>query len=291
MQTKALCMVKLDRTIFTGEGRQGGRIARIDGYNVIADFRPKPQGKIASYDRVRKFRSRSDDSQVVVQYRRLHPWCRPLRVTVIADDSTGIERPQFDAVLQPCLGHRSSTVELAFDFPVGSGVDSTFVRRHARFGKSRRRHDRGGEGQLRYGGRQSPKLVRCYWKPRLHCYRIELELHSALLRLIGVTDISEFGRLYGIVPSHFCFAAISFRRLERHLLRKFGEDGQVLLVETRLRAAKSLRLALSFLKRNGIANPHRFLHPLRLNDELKAALRSWLGRFCRAEDREIVRHP
>jgi hypothetical protein len=276
---------KLDRFIFNADAQQDGRISTIEGYEVAADFRPRHQGT-ASYARVRRFRSSENASEIRVQYKPLRPWCRSLRVTSIADDNTGITRTELDAVLKECLNHRSSTIELAFDFPDGSGIDHSFVRQHARFGKSRRRHDRGGEGQLRYGDRRSPKMVRSYWKRNLKCYRIELELHSALLRRIGVTEISQFGRLYSVVPSHFSFVTISWKKLERHLRKKFGSDAHVLLEEARARAERSLRLALRFLRRSGISNPHRFLVPLRLNREIKMALRKWLAGFCRPEDQE-----
>lgn len=277
--------VKLDRYAFIADARRGGLISAIEGYEVAADFRPRHQGT-ASYARVRRFRSSENSSEIRVQYKPLHPWCRSLRVTLIADDATGITRAERDAVLKTCLNPSSSTIELAFDFPDGSGIDHDFVRQHARFGKSWRRHDRGGKGQLRYGDRRSPKLIRCYWKRNLDCYRIELELHSALLRRIGVSDISEFGRLYTIVPSHFSFVTISWKRLERYLRKKFGRDAQVLLEEARTRAERSLRLALGFLRRSGISNPHRFLVPLQLNREIKMALRKWLAGFCRPEDQE-----
>ena len=284
MEAKApICSIKLDRLIFTAQARQGDRIASINGYETVADFRPRPQGKTPSYSRVRKFRCTHDNSHVDVQYRPARPWCRPLRIKLTADDRTGITPTQVQAVLGSCLDQRPSLVELAFDFPFQSGVDDEYVRQHARFGKSRLRQDRGGTGQLRYGSRSSPKLVRCYWKRNLRCYRVELELHSALLRKIGLIDVHEWGRLYRLVPSHLSFEAISWRKLGRHLRRKFGQHDDALLQETRRRAENSLASAMRFLRRKGILNPHRFLYALRVNEEVKVAMRGLLSDFSRIQ--------
>jgi hypothetical protein len=41
-------------------------------------------------------------------------------------------------------------------------------------------------GRLRYGGRKSAKLVRCYRKKSKNAYRVEVELHSSLLNQHGM---------------------------------------------------------------------------------------------------------
>jgi hypothetical protein len=45
--------------------------------------------------------------------------------------------------------------------------------------------------RLRYGGRKSAKLVRCYWKTNKHAYRVEVELHSSLLNQHGIRDVRD----------------------------------------------------------------------------------------------------
>jgi len=46
--------------------------------------------------------------------------------------------------------------------------------------------------------------------------------------------------------------------------------------------AASLSRVRAYLRRKGIANIHRFLLPLRINDEINRALARWSVRFTRA---------
>lgn len=287
----ASLQVKVDRYMFTADPSLDKSLPTFAGYEVVKDFRPRNPRRLRSYARVRWLRTAKDTSRIRLQYKPLHPWCRPLHITFYPDDFTGITRDQLNVVLAPCSRPRISLIELAFDFPSNSGVDNNFVLQHARFGKSRRRIDRGGKGQLRYGDRGSPKLVRCYWKDKIQRHRVELELHSSLLRRIGVNCPLQFPKLYGIVPPHFSFVSISWERLERYFRKnRFGE-ADALMEGTRARAERSLQRALRFLKRSGVANPHRFLVPLRRNKEIKMALRNWLDSVWRPEDQEADVYP
>jgi len=244
------------------------------------DHLVRRQGKIRTYARVRVFRSLTGDARIVLQYDPVATWLQSWRITMTGDDRTGITPDQIQSVLTPCRNHKLSLVEIAFDFIPESGVDRTFVLQHGKFGKSRRRLDRGGEGQIRYGGRGCPKLVRCYWKKELDRYRVELEVHPALLRKCSVSKVTDFGTLCSnLLRSHIRFVGIRRRKLDACLANKFGSNGRALLDGARERAAVSLRRALRFLSRNGVANPHRFLYGLRINDEIKLALRAWHAHF------------
>src|SRR5260370_378937 len=78
--------------------------------------------------------------------------------------------------------------------------------RPARFGKSRRRTNRGGPGTLRFGSRGSSKLIRCYWKEEIGRYRVELELHATLLKKFSIQKITELPLIVTkLWPAHFCF--------------------------------------------------------------------------------------
>jgi hypothetical protein len=110
-------------------------------------------------------------------------------------------------------------IEIAFDFSPSTGVDAAFIERHALFGKSRPRSDRGGDGVLRYGSQYSDTLVRAYEKPPVRSFRVEVELHSSLLRsnrVCKVKDIPRSAQL--IVPGHFRMVVINWRSVRRYLM-------------------------------------------------------------------------
>ena len=274
------CVAGLDRLILNAVARGKHGIQNVPGYERVSDFIPHRQGKIATYGRLRKLRSIEDSSKIDVQYKPRVPWVSPLRVTMIGDDETGLTLEQIESVTRQCQRHTFSLVELAFDFAPSAGVDRGFVLRHGRFGKSRRRLDRGGPGSLRYGGRECPKLVRCYFKPVLDCFRVELEIHGLMLKKHGVREIFDLGKIAAaLVPAHLKFVVFRWKKLEAYLGRKFGQDGAAIYEETRRKAGCSLRAATRHLKKNGVANPHRFLGSLQINRHVRKALGHWAEEF------------
>jgi hypothetical protein len=130
---------------------------------------------------------------------------------------------------------------------------------------------------LYYGSRKTCKLVRCYQKDSLGVFRVELELHSGLLRDISALD--DFLYLPDIVfPKHFQFVALDWSRLEQYLSRKLGDESSRIIAGARRRAA-SLRRVRIYLEGNGVVNIHRFLVPLTLNEEVCRALDRWARHF------------
>jgi hypothetical protein len=275
------CTVRLDRLRFSAEPRRRTKASTIKGFVVAQDFRVKPQGKLPTYSRVRKLRSRTTSSSVVVQYKAQQPWLRPCAVTVIGDDTLGITPEELERIAEQFCNCKLSLVELALDFDPSTGVDRDDVLHHWLFGKARRRADRGGPGSLRFGSRSSPKIVRCYAKSEIGNFRVELEIHGALLRGMGITDIPNLYLVASKVsPKHVRVVGVRWKTLAAHLNRRFGSKGSAMLDETRRRRDElSLRDALRFLSEQGVPNPHRFLKPLRLNDEIKVALRRWSKKF------------
>jgi hypothetical protein len=199
---------------------------------------------------------------------------------VVGDDELGTTPEEVQKITQQFRDRRLSLVELALDYDLDSGVNQEHVMRHWVFGKTRRRTDRGGPGTLRFGSRTSPMMVRCYEKAKIGKYRVELEIHGALLRKMGISDISN---LYLIAskafPKHVRVVGIRWRKLEAYLLRRFGTSGRTVLAETRrIRDEVSLRDAMRFLSGKGVANAYRFFRPLSINDQIKSALKSWAER-------------
>ena len=282
-------VLKLDRFGFTGTGGQGVP-KMIQGFRMTKDFRPRAQGMIRTYDRVRIFLSASNSARASVQYQPLLPWLAPLRFTLIADDLEGITPEQVEGMIVRCSSHKLTLAEFAFDFAEGGIVDRDFVLKHGKFGKTQRRKDRGGSGNLRYGSRQSPKLVRAYRKETLGCFRVELEIHSALLRKYRTSSGFELGRLaQKLVPAHIQFVGFRWEELRAYLAKKFGQqEGDDILGKARQRADSSLQAATRFLSGRGVPNPHRFQSPLRLNLRLQKAIQCWAKKFLVFEELAVT---
>ena len=130
---------------------------------------------------------------------------------------------------------------------------------------------------LRYGGRKTGKLVRCYWKKELGVFRVEPELHSSLLRNISTLD--DFLYLPDIVyPKHLQFVEFDWKRLEQHLSRRPADESSRIITGAKRRAA-SLQRVRRYLHKHGVVNIHRFLVPLAMNDEIRRALDRWARHF------------
>jgi hypothetical protein len=135
---------------------------------------------------------------------------------------------------------------------------------------------------LYYGTRKTDKLVRCYRKKCLDVFRVEIELHSRLLRDVATLDGFLF--LPDVVyPKHFQFVAFDWGRLQQHLSRRPCDEGSRIIAGAR-RRSDSLQRARRYLNRKGVLNVHRFLVPLALNAPVRRALKRWVRQFKRNHD-------
>ncbi|HZQ17449.1 MAG TPA: hypothetical protein VFA90_01915 [Terriglobales bacterium] len=137
--------------------------------------------------------------------------------------------------------------------------------------------------RLTWGYRKSDKLVRAYKKKEVAAYRVELELHSRLLRREQILTLDDFDDLPEVVyPAHFQFVNVDWKRLRQHIMSKLGPGGKNVLNGADKRA-RSLSRLRRYLRRNGIVNVHRFLVPLALNREITQALGRWARDFEQAK--------
>lgn len=127
-----------------------------------------------------------------------------------------------------------------------------------------------------WGGRKCDKFVRCYEKPEVASFRVEVELHSQLLRRKHISTLDDFDGLAVTIPKHFRFADVDWDRLEQHLRRK--RHSQALIAGARKRGSSLSRLR-RYLGKHGVTNFHRFLKPHPLNKKIDRALTSWLRHF------------
>src|SRR5262249_9726429 len=140
--------------------------------------------------------------------------------------------------------------ELAFDFRLDADVDRKFIRAHGYFGKSR---PVGGNfySTLSYGARNSVSYARCYDKPQLGCYRVEIQVHSSWLRRRNIQrpeDICRAAEL--IIGSRLCFVRIDFKSLHSHLSRTRGKRDADLIVEEVRSLSHALHRALNYLRQH-----------------------------------------
>jgi hypothetical protein len=134
---------------------------------------------------------------------------------------------------------------------------------------------------LYYGDRKADKLVRCYWKAKLPAFRVELELHSGLLRRHHISTLDDLLDLPEIVyPKHIQFVEIDWARLERHLAKRFGKKASQILARARKQGSSMQRLR-SYLRGKGVVNAHRFLVPLAINETVFRELKRWARHFRR----------
>jgi hypothetical protein len=84
------------------------------------------------------YKSTSNNTKVFWYYERRRGWVKRWKVTMVADDERGLRAEDVHLAMRHCRFLRIVLVELALDF-APSVVNHDFVRRHAIFGKSRRR--------------------------------------------------------------------------------------------------------------------------------------------------------
>lgn len=112
-----------------------------------------------------------------------------------------------------------------------------------------------------FGTRKSDKFVRCYQKDELGVFRVELEVHSPLLRKHSIETLDDLIHVPEIIcPGHLQFVDLNWTRLRRYLSKKFGAGGAQVGAGA-LRRAASLLKVRRYLGKRGVVNFHRFLSP------------------------------
>ena len=280
LQKKESCMVRLDRLIVGVPDALPEGLPEPRGFKRTEDRWFRPQGKIATYDRVRKFKSTRNSCEVSIQYKRKVPWVPWCQIKMTADDRTGLSLEEIKSVLADCPDHKISLVELAFDFHPDTLVNEDFVRCQARFGKAKLNRRLSRPDYLVYGGRGCPKLVRCYPKREINRYRVELELHSAILRKKRIDNIVDLARVARVVyPAHIAFKIMKWKKLESHLRRRCGKVRAAELIDqARDCADVSLRKVTRFLSKS-VYNVHRFWGSEATNGYVREALKRWVKDF------------
>ena len=129
----------LDRVQIVSWALEGHAPPSVEGFAVTRDSFVRCQTSTRTYARCRHYKSLTNDSKIYWQYSRQKGWLKPWKITMVADDKTGLSRDEIERVLRHCRSYQLLTVEIAIDFSPSTGVNKQFIRRHAAFGKSRRR--------------------------------------------------------------------------------------------------------------------------------------------------------
>jgi len=268
-----ICKARLDRVQIVADLRGIG-LPDIAGFDVCRDSFVRPQTSIMTYRRVRNYENSKTKTTVDIQYQRVPPWLRAIKMTVIGDDFKGLQRRELEEICKAFKAPRLLTVEMAIDFSAASGVDRAFVLQHAVLGRSGHVGGRFYKS-LRYGARHSQTMARAYEKPGISSYRIEIELHSSWLRKQGLRNLADLSLLPPLLsPGRIQLVEIDWDLLAVHLSRK-GLATESIVGEAQSRAY-SIHRALNFLRNEvGLQNVRRFLRPLRINRTIRHALRTW----------------
>jgi hypothetical protein len=256
----------------------------LSGFVIRRDSFVRTQTTVRMYCRVRTFESPETGTWAYLQYRGSKLARAPMKLTLIPSDRTGLRPAELRRVANAFRSMRVSSLELAVDFAMSSGVDRTFVLKHGVFGRSELR---GGRlfSSLRYGSRKSSKLVRAYEKEQTHSYRLELELRSGWLRRYEIAQVRDLQKLPALlVPTHMCFVRMDWEQLEDYLKLRFSHAAKIIAKCCREPSFPSLA---SYLRDElGVVNLHRFWRPLPINRSIKEALvdwgRQWAGRTERS---------
>lgn len=274
------CEAKIDRVRIAAHPKTSITPPTLpESFRTVRDCFVRRQTSIKTYRRCRELLSEKTGARLFWQYAAVPAWLAPWRITFVADDHRGLTLDEISAILALCRDYSLLVVELAFDFSQRSGVDRDFILRHAVFGKSHRRLDRGGSGQLRYGSRTSDTMVRAYLKPEIRRFRTELELHSRFLRSHRLGRLPQLTKLKCVLlPSHFRFVALDWGGLERYFKRRPGNRSGQVLKAARAKS-KSIQDLCRYLRQQGVVNTHRFWTPLPQNALTQDALNTWATAF------------
>jgi hypothetical protein len=268
------CDAKLDRIIITA------REVPLQELGKIPDYRAKPPKRLwkKQYREVTRIYGTGSIREIIIESGPNAGWLPKFRITVIPRDETGLLLEDLCLILELIPDFKIVLIEIAFDFPLGSVVDTSFVRRHMLCGKTRLRPG-GNALHERWGSARSSKVVRSYAKFEASSFRIEFQLNARFLRKHGINHASDFPKLATILSSqHIYFASLDDNKLREHLRRSaLPHKTKTAILKSVAETRKSLWSTLRLLRRKWhFANVRRLLtaHP-EMNRIVLSALNQW----------------
>jgi hypothetical protein len=277
------CKVQLDRTDV------GCRGIDMNGLLTIPEFKrtnrhwikKKRPDEFVPYGCVSTFKSRTSKAQFRVYSEPKSRRLPRFKVTFLPEDKVGLEiamlRPVLDRMDNPVI----SLVEVAFDFPDGSGVHSPYVRAHGLFGKCDPYLVGIRPGWDAWGTRGSAKFVRSYYKEKVNAHRVELQLQGAFLRPKRIRTERDLLRLVDLLPRHHIwFGRLSEQKLNQAMHKRGFNKNRIQMTIDEVRANSGhLWEVLALLRRKGLKNVKRLLIPVPATGSVRRALKVWTTRW------------
>jgi hypothetical protein len=183
---------KIDRTVLLSDISIRRASDGLKDFRTTADHALNHSGAAAfynSYGRVRNLVNDSSATKIDIEYQRCLRKMSGMRITVIPEDIAGLTRTELEKISQALSPYSLRKVEIACDFPKAMGMNSEFVRRHLKPGKSRLRHAPKYPEAAWFGAAHAAKFVRSYLKAEVHGYRVELQLNHLSLRKNNMRDV------------------------------------------------------------------------------------------------------
>lgn len=264
------CTCKLDRLVLVTDELNVAALARIPGFRNQNRHRLWNQG----YRWAQRIHGTGSIEEVVVEFERTATWFSPYRLTIVPRDTDGLQEHDLRLVLENMEKFKITILEVAWDLPAECVVDLDYVRRFALFGKTWLRPSGNGTLFHERWGTSASKVVRAYVKWETFHFRIELELHTDLLRKEGIRDIFDFRKLPDVlVPKHIEFSKLDEAKLIGELQHsgRSSAEARSILIRARRKAASRLWTALRFLRKDErLKNVRRLLTK---NDETSRVFR------------------
>jgi hypothetical protein len=130
------CIVRLDRLQGYCEELPANAWKADPRFQSFRDYRlnAPTRERFQPYGRVHWYKSTSSGMRFCVEWKRLEAWLAPFRITMFADDATGLLPDEVFGVLEALPDFKLTMQEVAFDF-AGSVTEDTALR-YGLFGKS-----------------------------------------------------------------------------------------------------------------------------------------------------------
>ena len=114
------CVVRLDRMQLVLVQNPSPRLRGLPGFRRFPSHwvKKKPNQNFFPYKRVQWFWSMSSSMKFLIESEAQKPWLVPYRLTLIADDRTGLLPGEVFSVLELLPDFKLTTLEVAFDFRV-----------------------------------------------------------------------------------------------------------------------------------------------------------------------------
>jgi hypothetical protein len=280
------CSAKLDRFQFYCDEDPSHQLMGVPRFKSQPShfIRPYEEGRFQPYGRVQWFEDKRSSMKFVVESKRREPWLPAYRVTLFADDRTGLLPEELFAVLEVIPIFKVSTIEMAFDF--SPSISRKLLNQRVLFGKSR--PTRSVETTRYWGSRKGSKYVRLYHKKEIDRYRVELELHAKFLKSHDIKQPFEFQKFCELLPvRHIYYARFEEQKLItllRSMEMSYTEIWNILKDIALLEG--DVWPTLNYLRLElGLKNARRLLVPLKTNRLIRDALKEWAAMWPTAPTR------